>query len=183
MAQQQISGAQSGTLGPGSYTVVGNITVDAGKKLTVAPGTKFSHSGAYSWAISGQLSAVGEAGKKIEFIRSGTTQWGGIKFLQGSSNESILDYCVIDNCYSSQSGAGISVTGVPVTIRNSTISNCKTGGYGAGINAYNSSLTISNCIIESNNCPANGGSAINLDDCNKATVQYCTIRKNINSPT
>ncbi len=181
--QQSISGPQSGTLGPGNYEVTGNITVGAGNKLTIEPGTDFEHGGSFSWKISGELKAVGTADEKIRFVSTGSSKWGGIQFLQGSSDESILDHCVIDKCNRSQDGAGISVSDVSVIIQNSTISNCQSGGYGGGIGATNSSLTIRHCVIEGNSCPSSGGGGINLYDCDKATVEYCTIRENSTGAT
>ena len=38
-SQTEISGSQSGTLGPGTYIVVGYIQVDPLAVLTIAPGT------------------------------------------------------------------------------------------------------------------------------------------------
>ena len=95
-AQTQISGPQSGTLGPGTYIVTGNITVNAGQTLTIAPGTTFLHNGYWYWKIYGTLHAVGTVADSIRWLRqnpvpahrwagdsipAGRTQWQHLQLL------------------------------------------------------------------------------------------------------
>ncbi len=182
-SQQPISGPQSGTLGPGTYEVVGNITVENGKTLAIEPGTKFEHNGNYAWAISGEVKAVGTLGEEIHFVSKGSSNWGGIQFLEGSSDQSIFDHCIIDKCERpwGKAGGGINVNGASITVQNSTISNCD-AMYGGGINATNCSIIVNNCIFK-NNIGDKGGCAINLCDCDNATVENCVMYGNSSNTT
>ena len=90
-AQEQISGPQSGILGPGTYLVVGDIQVERTATLEIVPGTEFLHNGNWTWEISGQLNAAGVEGDSILFVRQNPIdnhRWGGIRFLAGASNAS-----------------------------------------------------------------------------------------------
>ncbi len=61
----QLSGALSGTLGPGAYHVVGIIHVDFGDSLRVMPGTTFVFDGPYPFRIYGTLLAEGTESNSI----------------------------------------------------------------------------------------------------------------------
>lgn len=147
-SQQTISGPQSGILGPGTYEVVGNITIESGKTLSIKPGTDFEHSGNYAWSISGELQAVGTKQDKIRFLPKGSIEWGGIQFLEGCSDNTVLDYCVIEKCVRpwGQDGGGINIKGASITIQNSTITQCS-ATYGGGINASDCSPVIRTALF------------------------------------
>ncbi len=55
----QLSGPLSGVLGPGTYTVVGNIRVDTSQTLTILPSTTLDFQGPFRFDIYGLLSALG----------------------------------------------------------------------------------------------------------------------------
>jgi hypothetical protein len=182
-AQPQISGPQSGTLGPGTYLVVGNIRVNAGNTLTIVPGTTFLHNGNWKWEISGQMNAVGTETDSIFFIRQQPLEehrWGGIRFLTGATTGSVLSYCVIDNCKHTTStlGGGIYST-VDVQILHSRISNCYNYGEGAGIYITNCNATIQYCSITDNTAynGTNGG-GISIYGGNGTTISYNIIARN-----
>ena len=147
---QQISGSLSGTLGPGTYTVVGDCRVESGQTLDIEPGTVFQHRGFYKWNISGTLNAVGNADSLIEFVREQPIQahkWGGIRFDGAGSSNSVLDYCYIADCDSSdRPGGGIFANYADITVRNSVITRCFSGD-GGGIYADHSNIVIDNCEI------------------------------------
>lgn len=182
-AQTQISGSQSGILGPGKYLVVGDITVEAGKTLEVAPGTEFLHSGHYVWNVNGLLKALGNKIDSIHFIRQNPVEshrWAGLRFLKGAADSSKLDYCVIDNCKNTGSinGGGVYCDKVIVIIRNSRISNCELGenGAGAGIYASEADILVEQCLI-TNNSAENGG-GINMSNCKGAVVRHSAFANN-----
>jgi hypothetical protein len=187
-AQPQISGPQSGTLGPGMYVVIGDIQVQAGNTLTILPGTTLMHNGPWSWNIYGQLNADGTETDSIHFIRQEAVpehRWRSIRFQSGASDASTLDYCVVDNCnipsgspYSMR-GGGIFVDGVAVSISHSRISNCDAYWDGGGIYAQSAGVDISHCLIVDNvaTSGANGGGIV-LQSCSGATVSYCVIARN-----
>lgn len=165
LAQTNISGDLSGSLGPGDYLVVGDCNVLAADSLTIVPGTTFLFSGHYAFNIYGKLIAEGTETDSIKFIRQSPLEdhrWGGIRFYSTASAASLLDYCVIDNCKNSGTvkGGGLYIEGIGIPVMNTRISNCYTEEEGAGIYAENSSsLTIAHCRIVNNRAEnySNGG--------------------------
>jgi hypothetical protein len=189
-AQPQISGPQQGTLGPGSYVVVGDIQVQLGATLTIAPGTTFLHNGNWVWSIYGRLTAVGTAADSIKFTRqqpNETSKWYGIRFESGAWVGCTLSYCVVEWCRhnsGSSNGAGIYSNGVPVTISHSRIANCWNMVDGAGIYINNAAATISYCLITDNTASnSTSGGAVTLNGCNGATVSYNVMTRNVSTGT
>lgn len=187
IAQEQISGPQSGILGPGTYLVVGDIQVQRTATLEIVPGTEFLHNGNWTWQISGQLNAEGVEGDSIYFIRQNPIdnhRWGGIRFLAGASSASTLDYCVIDYCYHgiqpyNNNGGGIYSDGVAVSISNTRVSNCSNYWDGGGIYAKAANVIIDRCLIVDNTAASgSNGGGIFLKDCTEATVTYCIVARN-----
>ena len=185
-AQEQISGPQTGTLGPGTYQVVGNIRVVSGQTLTIMPGTEFLHSGNYVWEIFGQLLAQGAEGDSIIFDRLSPIEahkWGGIRFQSGASDESHLDYCVINWCKRTGMpvayGASLYANGIDLSITNSRISNGSNYWDGGGIYGNYATLNIDRCVI-TNNTAASGsnGGGITLNYCNGTSITNSIIARN-----
>ena len=186
-AQPQISGPQSGTLGPGTYLVVGNIRVMPDETLNIVPGTTFLHNGNWIWEIYGQLNAEGAAGDSINFVREepiNDHRWGGIRFQAGASDASTIDYCVIDYCYHGiqpyySYGGGVYSDGVAVTISNTRISNCSNYWEGGGIYADEADVLIENCLIVDNTAASgSNGGGVCLNNCEAAQVLNCEIARN-----
>ena len=189
LAQPQISGPQSGTLGPGTYLVVGDIRVATGTTLTVAPGTTFLHNGHWYWWISGQLIAQGTATDSIKFLRQQPVPehcWGGIRFQIGAAWGSEIDYCVIDYAVipagtpSSYLGGGLFSDGVPLAVQHSRISNCDAYWGGGGMYVRNTDgFLVANCLIVDNEATlgSNGG-GIYFYNCIGAMIAHCIIARN-----
>ncbi len=166
-AQTHIQGIQTGTLGPGAYIVDGNIEVPSGCQLTVTPGTEFLHTGYFRWTIRGEIIAAGTEQSPIRFDRLSPIEdhkWGSIHFLEGSSTQSLLQYCVLDysknieGISSYRDGGAIHLEGVGITIRNCTISNSYTSGEGGGIFARGAeNMLIEGCRIINCRSDVNGG--------------------------
>ncbi|MBU0517953.1 right-handed parallel beta-helix repeat-containing protein [bacterium] len=188
-AQPTISGDLSGSLGPGEFAVVGEITVLAGTTLTIMPGTTLLHRGHYTWIIEGQLTAEGTESDSIKFIREQpitSNNWGGIRFVPTFPVQNNLFYCVIDKAVNSGvSGGGIYIMGNHLTMQNCRVSRCYVDypNEGGGIYAYYSStLHLEECLLDSNT-GYNGGGGIYLNYCNGATVDNCTITRNMSPGT
>ena len=186
-AQTQISGVQTGTLGPGTYEVVGDIRVPPGQTLTIEPGTEFLHSGHYTWQIQGSFVAQGVEGDSIMFVRQNAEEdhkWGGLRFDQ-SATGSLIDYCVVEYAKNPMVpyliyGAGIYLNGIAIDITNSRISYCSAYWDGAGVYASNvTGMTIDNCIVNNNEAPsgANGGGIL-FDSCNDCSVTNSMVFRN-----
>ena len=194
IAQTQISGPQSGTMGPGIYSVIGDIKVFQGTTLTIMPGTEFQHNGNWTWDISGQFTAVGAEGDSIRFVRQSPVEqhrWGGIRFRAVASGASRIDHCVIDNCYVNsgiippwQYGGGIYVDTVPISVTNTQISHCDAYWHGGAIYALNAGILVDHCTLVANEAidGADGG-AIFLYGCMDATITHNIIARNISTGT
>lgn len=160
---QNISGSLSGTLGPGTYTVIGNCTVNAGNTLTIQPGTTFLFAGHYSFKIYGTLLAQGTEADSIVFKRqsaSSTYEWSGIRFMMGSSPNSILSYCYMEyakyHLYPDYNGGAVYIEEDGVTVEHCFMKdNYASAGGGMYING--ASATISDCIFFGNEAGNGGG--------------------------
>jgi parallel beta-helix repeat protein len=82
--------------GNSSINITGNVTVPAGKTLTILPGTKIKTSSGKGIIINGTLNAVGTSETPIVF-ESSSGSWGGIDLI--SSSSSVLEYCEIIDAY------------------------------------------------------------------------------------
>ncbi len=181
-AQQEISGMQSGILGPGNYLVVGDIQVNAEDSLTILPNTKFVHTGSYKWQIYGGFSAQGTQNDSIYFIGDGNTMWSGLQF---SNNPSTIkfDYCVVDSCYLEYSEdilAGINIIGATgVSLKHSRISDCYSWNSGSGVFISNSVALIDGCKMI-NNVTVNHlkGPGIYLYHCGESSILNSIIAFN-----
>jgi hypothetical protein len=158
---KKLSGSQSGILGPGKYIVTANIQVEAGKCLTILPGTTFIHeSGNYIWEISGTFKAIGTKKDSIYFLsKKGVEQkkhWSGLRFLKGAP-AATLDYCIVDNVFIKKPAnneflkyvAAISMWEAKgITIKHSRISNnYSRSNSGAGIYVKEGFTFIDSCKI------------------------------------
>jgi hypothetical protein len=195
-AQKKISGTQSGTLGPGKYIVTGNIKVEVGKSLTIAPGTTFIHgSGNYIWEINGSFKAVGTLNDSIYFLsKDGVGQyerWSGFHFLEGSST-AVFDYCVIDNCFidadysfSSKYCAAVNVyKGDGLTLTHSRISNHYSTNDGGAVYVNGSFAFIDSCLIVHNYQFNHAkGTGIFLKNSNNSKIMNSVIAYNKCNPS
>lgn len=187
-AQTEISGPQSGTLGPGSYIVTGNITVATDDSLTIVPGTTFSHNGStsnYRWLISGKFTAAGVEGDSIYFLSQESVtlwnRWGGLCF-QPDAPAAVIDYCVVDGGMAT--GDYLSVVnisgGSSLTLTHSRISNNTSGCEGGGVAAINTVLLIDSCRIVNNHQLSKGkGVGIFISECSDSKILNSIIAYNI----
>ena len=121
---QNLIGALSGTLGPGTYYVIGEISVQNGSSLVLLPGTTFYLNGNYSFAIYGNLQAIGTAADSIRFMKNtGVVEWSGFNFMNPTSSTSRLEYCVV---------TGSTCNGIEMIGSSPTISHCRISGNAAG---------------------------------------------------
>lgn len=121
---QNLIGALSGTLGPGTYYVIGEISVQNGSSLTLLPGTTFYLNGNYSFAVYGNLQAIGTVTDSIRFLKNtGVAEWSGFNFMNPTSDSSRLEYCVV---------TGSTCNGIEMIGSSPTISHCRIYGNAAG---------------------------------------------------
>jgi len=152
-----LSGALSGTLGPGEYTIIGEISITAGDSLRLLPRTTFIFDGPYYFGIWGTLLAEGTESDSIVFTteQSGTNRWRGLRFLWPASSGSRLSYCLIEKGYSNNGGGVCCLSSSP-TFTNCTISGNSAHSYGGGVYCSSSSPALTNCTISGNSASASG---------------------------
>ena len=174
--QPTLSGNVTGTVGPGTYNVVGNCTVPAGQTLTMLPGTVLQHTGSFSWTIYGTLNAAGTEDQMIEFVSQNSWQtWGGVKYQPGAPTSSVMEWVIIDKCYSGN-GGGLYFANGGITLRNSEITNCQAGSGGAIYANQAGSLLIEDCYIAYNTAGNGGGLYINSS--NNVVMRNCEVAYN-----
>ena len=178
----QLSGPLSGTLGPGTYTIVGDISVEVNDSLFLEPGTIFLFNDDYEFDIYGYLFAVGNEEDSIKFMPSvSDSSWGGIDFNNSADDSSRLEYCLVTGGhatggYPSYYGGGIYCEYCSPIISNCTISENSAGEDGGGIYCWYASPAISNCTISGNSAYWSGG-GINCYN-SSPTIENCTISGN-----
>lgn len=160
---QNLQGSLSGTIGPGTYNVVGNCTVDAGQTLTIQHGTIIDFTGPFTFKIYGTLHANGIAGDSIQFKRQSSStlcNWGGVRFMAGASTTSNLTHCYIEGAryqvWPDYNGGALYINNGGVTISWCTIANCL-ASTGAGAYVDGSPATFDHCIFFSNSAGNGGG--------------------------
>jgi hypothetical protein len=163
MGQPSLQGALSGTLGPGTYLVVGNCTVDRNATVNIQPGTTFLFTGHFSWKIYGTLHANGTAADSIKFKRQQSTtdcEWSGLRFLTGAATTCNLTHCFIEGAryqvFPDINGGAIYVQNGGVLISYCWITN-NLATSGGGIYLDGSAATIQNCVIFGNTAGNGGG--------------------------
>jgi len=179
----EISGPQSGTLGPGSYSVIGDIQVLAEDSLRILPGTSLINNPGVLWEISGYFSAVAAEGDSIYFTaQNHAAGWEGLIFLD-SAPVSTFDYCLVE--YTRKPFSWVYIAGIMVyggdgiTMTNSRVSNCSSVNYGAGIYAKNAQVHIESCRIVDNYTDSHPeGTGILLDNCDGAQILRNVIAYN-----
>jgi len=170
--QQEISGPQSGTLGPGIYLVVGDIQVEAGETLTIEPGTTFKHaSGNYIWEIHGAFNAIGTISDSIYFVSddgvSQLNRWSGLRF-QPDASAAMMNYCVVDNAFVDVDLNAFNYfaalnywKGEGITIKHCRVSNNYSTYYGGGICISDGYAHIDSCLVV-NNYQSNHGDGVGI---------------------
>jgi len=137
ISAQELTGAQSGVLPSGVYHAVESIWVNSNDEWELSPGTIIEFDPGTSLAVSGRLTAFGEADDSIRFRSYEAEQrWNGIKF-QPTNYYSYMEYCVVTG--SQQTGVIVENYGA-LKIKHSRISNNLNVETGIGGMYFNSPL-------------------------------------------
>ncbi len=167
-AQPQISGPLSGTLGQGTYLVVGNIEVANDDSLIIQSGTIFLFNGNYSFTVFGNLQAVGTELDSIIFeLNTSIPIWGGIAFYDSTSNNSLMEYCIV---------TGSADNGIACIYSSPTISNCLVDDNYCGIYLSYSNSLIDYCTVNNNNRDNGGG--FYIINSSQPIISNCTVSNN-----
>lgn len=134
LSSAQLSGPLSGTLGPGDFQVIGNISVDSANSLTIMPNTILRFQGMLYFSIYGTLTAMGTATDSIQFIST----FVSFVYFESSSSASQLAYCVFQ-------GTSFTFSCSSAVVAHSAFRNGR-----IGIQCSNSYASIASCMIEGN---------------------------------
>ncbi len=117
-----LSGDTTWTAAAGPYRVTANLTIPAGRTLTVEPGTTVYPDQAVSIIVNGRLVAQGTEYQRIRFTRqpSSSTRWGGFQFTD-AHQPSVLAY--VDMEYGGTGGISLSIHNSQVLFDRTTFLN------------------------------------------------------------
>jgi len=180
----QLSGPLSGTLGPGTYHIVGDISVQGSDSLTLMPGTIFTFDSLYEFHIHGTLLAEGTESDSIVFTTdtvANPARWRGLRF-DGGSSGSRLAYCLIENGHRTGGqpnnyGGGVYCTSSSPIFTHCVIRN-NSGEEGGGVYCTNSSASFTECTISGNSTYAYDGGGLACTENSSPILTNCTISDN-----
>ena len=176
----EISGSISGTLTlkDAPYHVTDTLLVDANVTLAIEPAVRLFFADSALMIVKGQLTAIGDASRFIEFSDI-DGQWKGIKFVTGSGR-SQMRFCIVEEVYvegqNSLQISAIEVHQSTLNIQNCIIRN-NHSGFGGGLYCTGSNVTLTNSIIRDNFAETFGG-AVLCDD-SQAQINNNTILNNL----
>jgi len=141
------------------YVILGSLTVDANKKLTINKGCRIYVHADAPILVDGTLAINGEKDTvdRVQFrgdrldepYNDFPASWPGI-FFRSTSKDNVFNYAVIKNAYQALAVLDPSVNANPKLILNECIVD---NAYDAGIIAVNSSIRARNCLVS--NCGKN----------------------------
>ncbi|MBU0509681.1 right-handed parallel beta-helix repeat-containing protein [bacterium] len=188
----QLSGPLSGTLGPGWYTVIGDIQVDTSAALTILAPTTLDFQDTFSFKVYGVLTAGSQSGGNVLFTTSRTApnRWRGLRFLGPASTPSQLTYCIIENGWATgptladQCGGGVYIYQSSPTFLYCSMHNNYADACGGGVYSEYSRAVFDTCSITWNTAfsshPANfwgGGGVLCVYGAERFT--FCIITNNV----
>jgi hypothetical protein len=157
------------------YVILGSLTVDTGRTLTIDKGCRIYVHADAPLIVDGSLQVNGtkEIAEKVSFqgdrldvpYKDFPASWPGI-FFRGSSKDNVFNYAVIKNAYQAIATQDLPSNGNPKIILNETIID---NAYDYGIVAINSSIRARNCLIS--NC----GKNVFLAKGGEYDFTHCTI--------
>ncbi len=93
---QNLVGNLSGVIGPGTYHLTGNATVQQHDSLVILPGTTILADGVFAIGVFGYFSAVGTETDSIIFTHSSPYGWwNGLDFSPATRPASRMEYCSV----------------------------------------------------------------------------------------
>jgi parallel beta-helix repeat protein len=174
--------ATSRTWDTDTVYVIGEVIVDSGCCLTIAPGTYVEFQSHFDIYVKGQLSAQGTMNDSIVFAaKDAKVGWGGIRFEETpeANDSSRLIFCRITNGRADRSkgGAVFIFHFSKVRISNCTIAKCTaTQGGGIYCGRYASPVLTNNLIT--NDTASNCGGGISCESSSAPLIMNNVIRGN-----
>ncbi len=126
----------------GQYRVTSQLTVPAGRSLSIMPGTTVFFDAGASLLVEGTLMAEGTAEAPIRFTRApGAADWDGIRFVN-NMNDNVIRHAFIEHVHRTE--GMIDLDASKLTLEDSTLANATR----RRISAVDSSLIVRNSIFE-----------------------------------
>jgi parallel beta-helix repeat protein len=163
--------------GVDTVKVVGDIYVNNGITLTIAPGIYVEFQGHYRLEVDGTLLAIGTTSTMITFTAANhSTGWNRIVLdnTPSSNDSSKIVYCKLEYGKANSGGTGNFGGAIyvysydKVLISHSTFSNNDADWWGGGVYCDNSNIEIQYCTFQNNSAVCGGG--IKIDDCGPILV-------------
>lgn len=155
--------------------ILGSLTVDSSKILTIQKGTKIYFHADAPMLVHGTLKAFGEKYDSTKIVFTGDRldepykdfpgSWPGIYFFNSSINN-VLEHCIIKNAYQGTIAQNPSTNGNSKLILNECILD---NIYDVAVGGSNSSIEANNCLIS--NCGYN----IFLTAGGNYNFKHCTV--------
>lgn len=158
-----------------TVSVIGDVVVENGVTLTVAPGTRVEFADFYSLSVLGRILAVGSADDPIvfttdepeAFLPDSTTagSWNGVRFLWtlAQNGESRLEHCVLEYSKAVEEdacGGALRIIGFSgVLVRDCIIRSC-VADYGAAVFCSHQASPRFVGVLFQGNTALVGGSAV-----------------------
>ncbi|MBI5060605.1 right-handed parallel beta-helix repeat-containing protein [candidate division KSB1 bacterium] len=177
-----LSGSISGSIGPGYYSVIGNVVVGPYSSVSIAAGTIIDFDSAFVFDVYGFLHAYGTVSDSVHFtcdLGLNLNRWRGIRLLS-DSNQSHFDYCVFENALRTDSGGAVYIRNNPPTFtdcsfRNNTMSGVSYFTVGSAVYGRHCSPTFVRCMFAANTGPYSGAAAVYFVGGASAFFDSCTI--------
>jgi len=152
-----LSGALSGQVGPGFFSVISNVVVNSSDTLDILPGTIIEFDSAFSLTVRGTLRAIGNSADSIMFFGDtliDSKKWQGIR-MRNATGYSRFEYCAIRNVVRSDSGGAVFLDNSTPEFHHCKIENNRTRQYGnlnvgAAVYGQNCEVIFEDCIISNN---------------------------------
>ncbi len=176
----ELSGSISGTLAlkDAPYHVTDTLIVDSNASLTIEPAVRLFFADSAMLIVQGQLTAIGDASRFIEFSDI-AGQWKGIKFVAGSGR-SQMRFCIVAEVYV-EGQDSLHISAIEVHQSTLALQNCiirnNHSGFGGGLYCTGSNVTMIGNIIRDNFAGTFGGAV--LCDGSQAQINNNTILNNL----
>ncbi len=175
-----VSGTVAANTSWNADTVVlsGDVVVNNGVSLTVAPGTRVEAAGQYQIVINGRIVASGTGSDSVLFTAQDTAAgWRGFAFNSSTSNDTTLfSLCVIEHAKKTGNGGAISAA-----LGKMRISRCllqyNSGANGGAFSCEGAACVIDNCVFSRNTASGKGGAYYKYH-VNIPAIKSCTFSDN-----
>ena len=167
----EVSGPVSGTWSADTVFVVGDIILNSGESLSIAPGTLVLFAGHYKFKVSGSVNAEGTESSPIRFTIADTTGhsdtlttsggWFGLEYehLAAATDSSIFRYCVFEygkalsaDTFGMYGGAFRIFDFGKIAFRQCTFSHNMAIRWGGAVYAENADILVDGCTFTDNRC-------------------------------